>query len=123
MASSGPACVTGRQVTCEAFSKPVPVGVGPLFSFRSLAPGLPAAEPVGGGSFAPAVLRWLRKSALDERERWVLWLPVAFGIGIALYFALPDEPSSLLGAALGGSGLLLALAAAGSEHPGGRAVL
>ncbi|HEY1637441.1 MAG TPA: ComEC/Rec2 family competence protein, partial [Rhizomicrobium sp.] len=68
-------------------------------------------------------MHWLRKSALDERERWALWLPVAFGIGIALYFALPDEPSSLLAVALGGSGLLLALAAAGSEHAGGRAVL
>lgn len=29
----------------------------------------------------------------EERERWVLWLPVVFGFGIALYFALPTEPS------------------------------
>ena len=28
-----------------------------------------------------------------ERERWILWLPVGFGMGIALYFALPTEPS------------------------------
>jgi competence protein ComEC len=27
-----------------------------------------------------------------EQERWFLWLPVAFGGGIALYFALPVEP-------------------------------
>jgi competence protein ComEC len=29
----------------------------------------------------------------DERERWVLWLPVGVGVGIGLYFALPAEPS------------------------------
>jgi len=28
-----------------------------------------------------------------ERERWVLWLPVAFGLGAAIYFSLPFEPS------------------------------
>lgn len=27
-----------------------------------------------------------------ERERWVLWLPVALGTGISIYFALPREP-------------------------------
>ncbi|WP_158240504.1 ComEC/Rec2 family competence protein [Telmatospirillum siberiense] len=27
-----------------------------------------------------------------ERERWILWSPVALGSGIALYFALPCEP-------------------------------
>jgi len=27
-----------------------------------------------------------------EQERWFLWLPVAFGAGIALYFMLPAEP-------------------------------
>jgi len=30
---------------------------------------------------------------LEERERWVLWLPVAFGAGIGTYFALGAEPS------------------------------
>ena len=38
-----------------------------------------------------------------ERERWLLWLPVAFGLGVALYFALPSEPrpsSGLIAAAL-----------------------
>ncbi|MEP4380701.1 MAG: ComEC/Rec2 family competence protein [Alphaproteobacteria bacterium] len=37
---------------------------------------------------------------LAERERWVLWLPVALGIGIAVYFALPREPAWFLGPAL-----------------------
>jgi competence protein ComEC len=32
-------------------------------------------------------------SLLEERERWALWLPVAFGTGAGIYFALPDEPS------------------------------
>jgi len=46
-----------------------------------------------------SVAQSLRKFALplsvaviDERERWVLWLPVFLGIGIAVYFALPGEP-------------------------------
>ncbi len=32
------------------------------------------------------------RALLDERERWALWLPVAFGAGIGVYFALPFEP-------------------------------
>lgn len=28
-----------------------------------------------------------------ERERWVLWLPVALGAGIAFYFGLAREPA------------------------------
>ena len=41
---------------------------------------------------SPSVLRdgfW--SAFVAERERWVLWLPVALGIGIAVYFALPRE--------------------------------
>jgi competence protein ComEC len=40
---------------------------------------------------------WLARQALAERERWVLWLPVAFGVGVASYFALPEEPSAAVG--------------------------
>ncbi|HEX3431908.1 MAG TPA: ComEC/Rec2 family competence protein [Rhizomicrobium sp.] len=36
------------------------------------------------------------RSLLEERERWALWLPVAFGTGIAVYFALPAEPDRSL---------------------------
>lgn len=32
---------------------------------------------------------------LEERARWFAWLPVAMGIGIALYFMLAFEPSPL----------------------------
>jgi len=35
---------------------------------------------------------------LDERDRWALWLPVMFGLGIAVYFALRFEPPLWLGA-------------------------
>jgi len=39
-----------------------------------------------------------------ERDRWPLWLPVLFGMGVALYFALPTEPSGwLIGAVLAAS--------------------
>lgn len=34
-----------------------------------------------------------------EQERWVLWAPVALGLGIAFYFALPAEPALWTGAA------------------------
>jgi len=34
----------------------------------------------------------------SERERWALWLPVGFGIGVAGYFALTVEPPWWLGA-------------------------
>src|SRR5690606_14276241 len=31
--------------------------------------------------------------------RWFLWIPVAVGLGIALYFALPTEPAIWVGPA------------------------
>jgi competence protein ComEC len=43
-----------------------------------------------------------------ERERWVLWLPVALAAGIGLYFALPAEPPAWAG----GAGLAFCLAVA-----------
>ncbi|HWY15177.1 MAG TPA: ComEC/Rec2 family competence protein [Rhizomicrobium sp.] len=39
---------------------------------------------------------------MEERERWVLWLPVAFGAGIGIYFALPAEPSRAIAMASAG---------------------
>jgi competence protein ComEC len=57
---------------------------------------------VGGGdrrwTAAGSLLAWLAGNLLAERERWFLWLPVALGTGIALYFALPLEPPVWLGA-------------------------
>lgn len=37
-----------------------------------------------------------------ERERWALWLPVAIGFGIGMYFALPAEPPRQIGLVLAG---------------------
>ncbi len=36
---------------------------------------------------------------MAERDRWPLWLPVAAGLGILVYFALPYEPERWLGPA------------------------
>ena len=47
----------------------------------------------------PEASVWLRAQLLAERERWLLWLPVGMGVGIALYFGLAREPPVWLGAA------------------------
>ncbi|MGH6929854.1 MAG: hypothetical protein ACREEV_16165, partial [Dongiaceae bacterium] len=46
-----------------------------------------------------AALAWLARSAAEERERWVLWVPVLIGVGIAAYFGLASEPPPWAGAA------------------------
>ena len=52
------------------------------------------------GASALAAVAWLLAAAgrrLEaEQDRWFLWLPVLFGAGIALYFALPSEPPALV---------------------------
>lgn len=40
------------------------------------------------------MLRYIKQQFLEEAQNWILWLPVFFGLGIGLYFALPFEPSS-----------------------------
>ncbi len=50
-----------------------------------------------GLPLAPAA--WLRDSFLAERDRWALWLPIAGGTGVALYFGLRAEPAPWLAAA------------------------
>ena len=71
---------------------------------RSL--GLPPAVPGLRLALARArglgigVVPWFAANLLAERERWLLWLPVALGLGIGLYFALPVEPPVWLGPAL-----------------------
>jgi competence protein ComEC len=72
---------------------------------------------LGAGRRAPALeaVAWLLAAVgrqLDaEQDRWFLWLPVLFGAGIALYFALPSEPPTLV--ALMPAVAALALHAAG----------
>ncbi|MEI8393751.1 MAG: DUF4131 domain-containing protein, partial [Rhodospirillaceae bacterium] len=56
----------------------------------------------------PGWLEALTERLFAERERWGLWLPVGFGAGILLYFALSFEPPVWLG-----PGATLFLAAAG----------
>jgi competence protein ComEC len=54
------------------------------------------AAPLRRVAWADALGRQLAA----ERERWVLWLPVAFGCGVAWYFLLTTEPPLALGPAL-----------------------
>ncbi len=77
-------------------------------------PTLAWARGLGAG-FTP----WLLGQLLAERERWLLWLPVALGLGIGIYFALPLEPPLWLGPALlAPVGLLWAWpAGAGQDRP------
>jgi competence protein ComEC len=56
---------------------------------------LPAAGPIGSrsaGNMLAAVRLWLSATLVAERVRWPLWMPALFGVGIAVYFALPVEP-------------------------------
>ncbi|OIQ90903.1 ComEC family competence protein [mine drainage metagenome] len=50
---------------------------------------------------------------LNERDRWIFWLPVALGTGIALYFSLPSEPPLWVG---GAGAALFALLAWGGRR-------
>ena len=42
---------------------------------------------------------WILNQFDAERGRWMLWLPVAMGLGIAVYFELPSEPALWVGPA------------------------
>ncbi len=42
---------------------------------------------------------WILAQFDAERGRWMLWLPVAMGLGIAVYFELPSEPALWVGPA------------------------
>jgi len=52
----------------------------------------PAAVAGGVSALLTRLLGSLRRQAEADRIRWVLWLPVALGAGVGLYFALPAEP-------------------------------
>ncbi|MEQ1693866.1 MAG: ComEC/Rec2 family competence protein, partial [Gemmatimonas sp.] len=47
-------------------------------------------------AFPFGIMRRLTARLETERDRWFLWLPVFYGIGIAIYFALGEEPPVLL---------------------------
>ncbi len=57
-------------------------------------------EDAGLGTAPGAAARaraWLTRQLSAERERWVLWLPVAYGVGTAVYFLVPEEPGTMVG--------------------------
>ncbi len=59
---------------------------------------------------------WILQQVDAERGRWMLWLPVAMGFGIAVYFELPSEPALWLGPAIAAAGCVaVVLAPAGSK--------
>ncbi|WP_332768065.1 ComEC/Rec2 family competence protein [Phenylobacterium sp.] len=42
------------------------------------------------------IAAWVGEQARAQTDRWTLWTPVAFGIGAAIYLALPGEPLTLM---------------------------
>lgn len=50
-----------------------------------------------------------KENLLQERARWIPWVPVLFGIGIGVFFALPKEPSLWWGLGLAETLIFLAL--------------
>jgi competence protein ComEC len=71
--------------------------------YGAAVPGL-LGRMAGRPLLTPTLAAWLAANLLAERERWLLWLPVGLGAGIAGYFGLPVEPPLWLGV----TGLLLA---------------
>ena len=51
------------------------------------------------GLWAGAGVRLIPGQLAEERSRWVLWLPVGLGTGVACYFALTVEPPVWIGGA------------------------
>jgi len=68
------------------------------------------AQPAWLASLAGQAGGWLAA----ERERWALWIPVAFGCGIGLYFGLDQEPPVWAG--LAALGVATALGILGRRH-------
>jgi competence protein ComEC len=86
------------------------VGEGPI---PSVGGGAEAASQPGLGA---RLLAGLRRQAQADRLRWPLWLPVALGAGVGLYFALPVEPPWPW--AMAAAGLALASAAGSASLQG-----
>ncbi len=67
--------------------------------------------PRQGGRRPASLLATLSATLEAESDRWFLWIPVLFGAGIVLYFALPDEPgaASALALLMAATGLAIAM--------------
>jgi competence protein ComEC len=65
-------------------------------------------------------LRAVLQNLLEETNRWRLWIPVALGTGIAVYFWLPVEPSLWVGWTLSGIALAFLIPSIRQKeiHPG-----
>jgi len=48
-------------------------------------------------AFLDRIAGWIAERLQGERDRWPLWIPVGFGVGIAVYFSLPAEPRPVVG--------------------------
>lgn len=89
------------------------------------------AEPIAdvpGARAGPAswraARRWLRDALLAEQERWPVWLPALVGAGIAVYFALPEEPPRFVAAGcVGGTALLAVMLRRRAAAPAAVAIL
>jgi competence protein ComEC len=64
-----------------------------------------------------AARAWVLEQLDAERGRWMLWLPVAMGLGIAIYFELPSEPALWLGPALAAASLAAAILSPSGSLP------
>ena len=68
--------------------------------------------PAAGHAWAEGLRRRIGAAAalpMRERDRWALWLPVFFALGIGVYFSLDFEPPIPLTAAAAGLAALLAV--------------
>ena len=63
----------------------------------------------GRASWLVGVSDWLAEVLASERERLALWLPVAFGTGVGLYFHLQHEPSLWLAPVAAALGVAIAV--------------
>ena len=51
-------------------------------------------ERHGGRGPVTRAFTWLETVLEEEADRWFLWLPVLFGIGIGIYFSFRTEPGT-----------------------------
>ncbi len=64
-----------------------------------------------------AARAWVLEQLDAERGRWMLWLPVAMGLGIAIYYELPSEPALWLSPAVAAACLVAATLSPGGSLP------
>jgi competence protein ComEC len=113
----------GPQDVGEASSKPVPVGIAPSqLQFRASKTFVGPRPARSAIAVCRAIAAAPFAAACAERERWALWLPVAMGAGVGIYFALPAEPSRAAAIVAGLVALVLATFALRSSHDGARAI-